>query len=42
MNQGAFNGAVIGVFSSNSTLYKKAYGTITSKSDGFYAPPVTL
>ena len=40
ISQGYFTGCVLGVYSSNSTLYKKAFGTLFQKHD-LYAPPVT-
>lgn len=39
--QGHFTGCVLGVYSANATLLKKAYGTMTPKW-GLYAPPVTV
>lgn len=40
ISQGYFTGCALGVYSANSTLYKKAYGTLFHKHD-LYAPPVT-
>jgi hypothetical protein len=40
INDQKFSGCVLGVATHNSTIYKKAFGTIYHKQ-GFYAPPVT-
>ena len=41
INEGYFTGAVLGIATANSTILKKAYGTIGPKY-GMYAPPVTI
>lgn len=41
INDRIFTGCVLGVATSNATLFKKAYGTLGPKY-GFYAPPVTV
>ena len=38
---GNFYGCVLGVYTQNATLYKKAFGTVTP-TYGIYSPPVTL
>lgn len=38
---GYFPGCVLGVFTNNATLYKKAYGTLTPKWSA-YSPPMTV
>lgn len=39
--EGHFSGCVLGVFTQNTTIFKKAYGTIVPKW-GMYAPAVDL
>ena len=38
---GYFPGCVLGIFTNNATLYKKAFGTMTP-TYGISSPPVTL
>ena len=41
IGNGYFAGCVLGVYNQNSTLYTKAFGSIT-QTYGLYSPPVTL
>ena len=41
INEGYFSGGVLGIATANSTILKKAYGTIGPKY-GLFAPPVTV